>query len=209
MKKSKRENGGLNQIIIFGAGLSALSIEWKSQYPDMAVFDIDIDNMKLKRELVSQIKNERIQEIEFITADLENSSEVEEALIKSGFKIENPSLVIMEGISYYLSKNVLLNLINLFGKLGTGSRLVMDYLIPAKNIADDRRYIPERIFNLVKEDCNLSEIHRYDSKDFESIFNTKILLKWTMMEIEKRRKGENILFPTSESGWIEICLLGQ
>jgi hypothetical protein len=30
-----------------------------------------------------------------------------------------------------------------------------------------------------------------------------------MMGIEKKRKGENILFPTSESGWIEICLLSQ
>jgi O-methyltransferase involved in polyketide biosynthesis len=209
MKKSKRENGGLNQVIILGAGLSPLSIEWKSRYPNMAVFDIDIDNMKLKMELVSQIKSQKLQEIRFITADLENSSEVEEALIKNGFKIENPSLVVMEGISYYLSKNVLLNLSNLFRKLRTGSRLVMDYLVPARNIADDRQHIPERIFNLIKGECNLSEINRYDSKDFESIFNAKILLKRTMMGIEKKRKGENILFPTSESGWIEICLLSQ
>jgi hypothetical protein len=115
----------------------------------------------------------------------------------------------MEGISYYLSKNVLLNLTNLFRKLGTGSRLVLDYLIPTKNITDDRQYIPERIFKIIRDDCNLSEIHRYDGKDFESVFNAKILLKWTMMEIERKRKGDSILFPTSESGWIEICLLGK
>lgn len=209
MEKSKRENDELNQVVILGAGLSPLSIEWKTQHPDMTVFDIDIDNMNLKKKLVSQIESKELQEIKFITADFENLGEVEDSLMKNGFDLAKPSLVVIEGISYYLSRAALFGLIGLFKKLETGSRLVMDYLVPTKNIAVDRQYIPEQVFNLIKEECHLPEIHKYDNRDFENISNARISIAWTMMEIEKKRKGENIFFPSSDSGWIEICLLSK
>ncbi len=36
-----------------------------------------------------------------------------------------------------------------------------------------------------------------------------VLERYSLMCLEQMRTGANSFFPTEESGWIEVCLLGE
>ena len=207
IKKIRHENRECDQMIILGAGLAPLSLECKSQFENIKIFDVDIDNMELKKEMISKINGEQLHDIKFITCDIENVTDLKNSLINNGWNPKKPSILIIEGISYYISTESMINIINLFKSRNHQSRIIIDYLVPRNNISEKRQHIPEKIFELIQKQCNLSEINRYDYRDFESCFNTKALSRFSMKDIEKIRKTKNVHFPTEESGWIEVCLL--
>ncbi len=208
IKSSINQNKKLDQLIILGAGLAPLSLECKTQFENLNIFDIDIDNMEQKREIVSQMNEYGLNDIKFITADIEDAKNLEISLLQNGFIPDKPSIIIVEGISYYISAESLGKITSLFESADNTSRVIIDYLIPQKNILKERQFIPEHIFGLIQKQCNLPDIKKYNYNDFKNRFHAKLISIFTMKEIEKNRKHRNVYFPTNESGWIEIGLLG-
>ena len=62
-------------------------------------------------------------------ADMKKPRNLSGVLKKNGWNCRMPSLLIMEGVSYYLDKKELLALINLFKKNGE-NHILLEYLLP-------------------------------------------------------------------------------
>ncbi len=194
----------LFQVIIAGAGLDALGIEIAGNYPNTNLFELDCDNMNLKSKLHGNIKAKTRSNIVFIEADLLNTPSVHKLLIAAGWSSLKPTLLIMEGVSYYLSEKSIANLVEKIKPNWT----IFEFLKQDSTVADDKLSIANSIFGLISSDCNLTSIHKYDYSMIENFIDNMIITnKLNMKDLEQKRTGHNKFFPKEASGWIDICLL--
>lgn len=193
------------QVVIVGAGLDALGIEAIERYPDIKVFEIDKDNMGLKSSLFSNLSSSPNPNIHFLEADLCDTLCVDRVLTDHGWNRKRSTLLICEGISYYLSRHIIGRLIASL----MPSRTIFEFLKREEDLTFERAMIARQIFGIILDACKLSEIVRYNYHGVQAFFRMSVLERYSLMRLEQMRTGSNTFFPTEESGWIEVCLLGE
>ena len=197
------------QVIILGAGMDTLSLEIFSKNKNAKIFEIDA-NVDQKISIIEKIDKKLFESIFFISADLKNSKRLFELLKKSGWNPLIPSLIVLEGISYYLDESDMTNILRIFQSKNKENHIILEYLVSNDLISKKRAVIPEKIFNLIAKYTNLPEITRYNHnkiKDMVEPLSGTIDKRFTMKEMEMNRVGKNVLFKRRKSGWIEICYL--
>ncbi|MCX6012142.1 MAG: class I SAM-dependent methyltransferase [Chloroflexi bacterium] len=192
------------QIVITGAGFNPLSIDCKVTFHESKVFDIDINCMNTKRKLLDSIGKQALREIALVEADLENLQEVARKLSLNGWDKNRPTIAIFEGISYYISRKALRDLITLFSS--GNSYIIIEYLKTDSEIDPTRRHIPMGVFNRIMQSCSLDSVERYTIDELTKIPGVNLIRKLTMEDVEKSRTGKNKYFQSSNSGWIEIAV---
>jgi phage baseplate assembly protein W len=85
--------------------------------------------------------------------------------------------------------------------------IVFEFLKQERDISADRRDIPQKVFDIISDQCGSPHIGRYDYSKIEKLFDMPVTSKYSMNRLEEMRTGANRFFPTQESGWIEVCLL--
>ena len=198
----------IEQIIIFGAGFDTLSLEISSRFRNCRIFEIDIANMNTKNNMISSIDSALTDYIKCITMDVSKINRIIPNLTKHGWSKDVPSLIIFEGISYYLSTDLLWMIIGKFKTITHSNKIILEYLLPNKKILNKRVPIAEYPFNLIISEADLINITKYDIDDI--VIRMKkldgILCEhYDMKKMEKDRTSKNIIFKTSRSGWIEVC----
>ena len=205
VNKCFTSNEKITQLVIAGAGLDPLGIEVTSFYPNVKVFELDFKNMDTKSNLFLELGNDLKSNISFINANLLNVSEVIKSLTTHDWSSNENTLLILEGISYYLSMKSLQDFI----KAINPAQVVFEFLKLKNEINEESEKIAEQVFNFICEYCNMPEIVRYSHSQFEELFNLQVIIRYGMNELERMRRGKNKYFPTDDSGWIEVCLLGK
>ncbi len=205
VEKCCSEGNKLKQLVIAGAGLDALGIEVTDLYRQVKVFEIDRENMDLKRGLLSGSRNEPDSRIEFIKADLLAPSSLYKILRDHGWDPDKPTLLILEGISYYIPMETIKRIFQVINPYWT----IFEFLKKERDIAHERLEIPEKVFGLISSHCGLPRILRYGHGDLERLFGMPAAEKYSMKSLENMRTGSNRFFLTEDSGWIEVCLLSD
>jgi len=200
------------RVIILAAGKSPLAIELLSEHNDRIhrVYELDITGMEDKQRLYYQSFPGYADKITCIKSDI-SCGDIP-SILKYGNNGKNaniPAIIVIEGISYYLQKKALKNIINTFSKQDE-SNFIIEYLIPDSCIKEERRLIPQRVFGLIHQDCEQEEITPYTWEEMGLYFKEcdgKLLNRYTMTDMEKNRTGVNTYFKESSDGWIE-CITG-
>lgn len=206
IKKYFTEKKGSQQLVIAGAGFDALGIEVMALYPHVKVFEIDKENMNIKSRLATKLDNESKKNIAFIEVNLLNISDVYRSLSAHGWDPTKPTLLIFEGISYYLPTVSIQKLVQVINP----DWIIFEFLKQDEDVALDRVNIPKKVFGLISSLCELPHIGRYSYSQLEKLFNNiSIQAKYSMKRLEEMRTGSNRFFPTEDSGWIEVCLLAK
>lgn len=200
--KALESSGSAPQVVIAGAGLDPLGVELAERYPGAAVFEIDRENMDLKRGLLDAA-GEPAARVTLVTADVADAAGVRRDLIAAGWDLGRGTVLVMEGVSYYLAPEALRGFV---GAVDPGY-LVAEYLKPAAAIAAARADIPERVFELIARACGLSAIHRHDEAGLQRLTGFVARERHGLDALERSRTGGNRFFPAEESGWIEVSLL--
>jgi len=204
IEKSVPDKNTVFQLIIPGAGLDPLGIEVGEIYPNSKVFELDEYNMKLKSELYNKLGNGSKSNINFIETSLSDPSSILKKLTAHSWNQKFPTLMIFEGISYYLTDD----LIQQIAMLIKPDWMILEFLKQDKDVAPDKVMIPEKIFSIVSNQCELPFINRYSYSKIERLFdNMTVMDKFSMKRLENMRTGSNKYFMTENSGWIEVCLL--
>lgn len=194
----------IKQMIILGAGFDALSVEILHGTRGLQVYEIDVANMPLKKQLVRKSCNLGSR-IHCMDADMKKPGNLISVLKKNGWNNKMPSLLIMEGVSYYLTRKELLGLIDRF-KNGGQNRILLEYLLPQNCIAKRKAHIPAKIFNVIK-DKHRTPLVRYDKSGIRRLLgpDCTIVRAWGLKEMEVARTGKNLYFKRRSSGWIQVC----
>lgn len=203
-KKCIAEHEQNLQIVVAGAGFDALGIELTDLYSDVQVFELDIENMPAKSELVARLCKIPEYRLSFIEVDIFNVDKVFHKLCDHGWNTSQPTLLVLEGISYYLSLESIKKLVGILRP----DFVIFEFLKRDNEIALDRQHIPKRVFGIVSRMCRVMQINKFDRLTIQDLFNgMHIEDLYSMMELETMRTGTNNFFPTEISGWIDVCLL--
>ena len=88
--------------------------------------------------------------------------------------------------------------------------LLSNTWVPGDFVRENRKYIPQKIFGIIHEDCELEGITPYTKEWLQTCFEEcggKLLNGYTMADMELKRTGANTYFRDSADGWIE-CAAG-
>lgn len=196
----------INQMVVLGSGFDALSLEVYSHAQNCKIFEIDAKNMDTKQDLINTVASAN-DAIACITLDLSDYTKVVSALVAQGWDPNIPSLIIIEGLSYYLSKEALWGLIGEFKTQNQANHIVLEYLLPPETIPSMWSKIAAYPFDLIAASSKLSFISRYDIAEISSRLSDaggKLVCRHSMRDMEKKRTLQNKLF-FEHDGWIEIC----
>ncbi len=200
--------GGIEQVVIFGAGFDALSLEIHARQGRCRVFEIDIKNMDEKSSLMRSMDPSIADHIRCITTNMYSTDTIIPGLVEQGWRPDEPSTVIFEGISYYLPPYILWDVIGRFRTGTNTNQVIMEYLVPSEAIAKERNHIAQYPFDLIAADSGLIYITRYDVREITARVESlggALVQHYDMMRMEKDRTSGNAIFKTRESGWIEVC----
>lgn len=201
--------GQISQVVILGAGWAPLGLELADLYPKASVFELDIDNMEKKRGLVDRIAGAP-SNISFMSTDITDHDRCFSDLKIAGWKPDLPSLLIFEGISYYLKKTDLARLMTLGG---THSRVIVEFMINLSRVDKSRREIPKKVFGLIEKACSLqTPIQTWDYQELCQRVHGVAMRHVNLSQIESIRQEIDgfvrKIFPAPETGWIEIVDIG-
>ncbi len=193
------------QLVIAGAGFDALGLEVIEHFPQVKIFELDREKMHVKSKLVSQLNCNLENKINHIEADLLEPDLVKDKLIDHGWNPEQPTLLVFEGISYYLPVEGIKKLCENIKP----NRLIFEYLKEDELVSPEKLSIPSDIFGLIAKECELPKIGKFSYDLLEKVFTGLFIdVQLSMRTLEQQRTGINKFFPTESSGWIEICQLG-
>jgi len=90
-------------IIVPGAGLSALSIDWCTMHPHARAIEIDYDHVDAKRAAIDAAAPHAASRIHLVNLDLRDTHALAHTLKPLGWSPATPCTWIVEGLSYYLA----------------------------------------------------------------------------------------------------------
>ncbi|HMK53910.1 MAG TPA: class I SAM-dependent methyltransferase [Methanobacteriaceae archaeon] len=202
------------QIVILAAGMCPLSINLLYQYGSKIahIFEIDKAHMEKKSRIYKEMFPEYMNKLTCFSFDITRRDLINHLYHEEHFKIERPTLVIAEGISYYISPTDLKKLIIDFSSPQRMNRFIVDYQVPYNEVNDNKRHIPQNIFGIIRDHCQVPPpITTYTQNDLEYLFEEvwgKVDENYDLKNMEFLRKGKNEYFKTRKEGWIE-CVVGK
>lgn len=199
-------------VIILAAGKSPVSLEilLKNQSKIHKVIEVDIAGMEEKQELYDVHFPNFSDKIKCITADITSNTilMVLKDLLNQYYK-DVPCIVLLEGISYYLTVEEIKGILTSFRSESKNNTLLMEYLLPETSIAPQNREIPLALFGEIQSYSGIDYITRLDSGQLTEMMNEvegKLIKLSRMNEIEQLRVGANKYFRSDNDGWIECSV---
>ena len=193
------------QVIHLGGGLDPLSIDLAECYPETRIFDVDMANMALKAEINQLIDG---PELAFLTANLADVPSLMETLKNAGWQPDQPTLLVSEGISYYIPKHIYRN--TLAALRTSGGCLVFEYSIPDALLvgtpkADLYHDFFARFTDFLKLPFPMQRYENSEIKDLAESLSGEVKRILIQHELEFSRLGENILRKDPKMGAIQIA----
>lgn len=202
--------GESKQVVILGSGMDALSLEIASRGGGIKIYEVDAAAMEQKKKLIERANADPDNSIRCITADLRDGESVLNCMKAMGWNERESSILVLEGISYFLPEKSLWDLVSLFGGCQK-NRLLLEYLLVEDMISGDRSCIPRLVFGAIQDSLAAGErlqISRYDEckiRDSLSRIGGGVIRRYEMREMEVGRTGGSMHFGLDKSWWIEIC----
>ncbi len=202
------------QLVFLAAGKSPLALEilLKEYSKIRLVFEIDVSGMIEKKKLYDKVCPIFSNKLKCITADIA-STNIENILnkLEIGYSHDVPTIVLLEGISYYLSPQELKDIITSFRSEKEKNTIIIEYLVPYKFVNQKRRFIPKEIFKIIQEYAGLNEINCYSKNELKQFFSKcggYLTASYSMRDMEFARTAANNYFKKPNDGWIE-CVIGK
>lgn len=200
------------QLLILGAGMCPLPLQLLNRYPDKIsrVIEVDLQFMPQKQVLYQEILPYQ-DTIRCLELDIKSPDLVEQLKFRGDYKIEEPSIIVLEGVSYYLSPQILEDLFRNLRSPQKQNIIILEYLLPYHKIDITRRHLAHDIFRTIEKSCDLSQITTLTPEEIDVLLKDvggDLTDHYTMKDMEWMRKGMNKYFRRTSQGWIE-CIRGR
>jgi len=189
------------QVIILAAGIDPLSVEIASLYPSCVVFDIDKYSMNEKEKYLHSL----CENIHFIECDVTDLELVNKKLIVSGWDKDGHSMLVLEGITYYLREDDLRSMLKFFSPVV--SKFVCDFGVLSEYVDERNRKYGVKIYEKIEETIRYSPMKRYEPDHYMRLINECGFMncrRFTMRDIQMERTGESSMFNSKEPAWVSL-----
>jgi O-methyltransferase involved in polyketide biosynthesis len=212
LARSYVKNAGLCQVLVPAAGMSPVALELIEDCGDHIVraIETDVTGMEDKQELYWRLFPDMLPGIQCLSMDIRDRGTMS-VLSEHGYDTSIPSVIIMEGISYYLSKQELIDVAGMYRSPDHSNVIIMEYVLPCEHVREERRFIPRNEFDTIKRYCNLSHIQCYTKETLAEALGQcggTVDAHYTMCEMERARLGHQQYFKEPGDWWTE-CIVAR
>jgi len=121
---------GISQYIILGAGLDTFAQRRPDIASQLQIYEIDQPDTQIwKKQRLNELGFGIPEWLHFVSVDFEKSSWFEQ-LLKSGFDISRPAVVVCTGVSLYLTMDAIAGTLAQIATLAPNSKLAMTFYLP-------------------------------------------------------------------------------
>lgn len=201
------------QVVLLAAGHSPLALELLLLQRDRVtnVIEVDIAGMREKRRLYTAVAPHLADNITCITADIISAEFSFEMLETEGdCQPDAPTIVLFEGISYYITEAQLRRAMSVFRSAKQQNLIILEHLLPCALVNKARRSTPSRIFRTIRAYTGLVKIRCYSQDHVESLFQSvgcSEIQHYSSTDMERLRNGKPRQFVEDSDGWIG-CAVG-
>ena len=198
LERLQRE-GQNGQVVILAAGLAPLSLEIASLFPESAVFDVDLHNMREKQELLGS----RASNIAFCECDITDISKLDATLAAAGFRKGEPTIAVLEGILYYLTPDALGKILCYLSEIKAA--VVGEFGLQPESVNEKTRVHLLSAFAKIQGEVNLDFVTFYSDDAITKLLRDAGFGSVTLhnfQPIQKERTGDDFPFTAADSSWI-------
>jgi O-methyltransferase involved in polyketide biosynthesis len=189
------------QVIILAAGIDPLSVEIASLYPNSIIFDVDKYQMKEKRNCLHEYDN-----IRFIECDITDIEFLKLRLVLKGWNRNRPTMLIMEGIMYYLTEDDIKKVLTSLSQYV--SLFVCDIGLQPEFVNKKYRAHGVETRKKIMETVGLDFMNCFEPHQFIQIVKQSGFDSVQMVmvgDIQEERTGKRIPFDSEEpSAWVTM-----
>jgi len=195
------------QVLSLACGWDPILIKMSEEFPYHSFFGVDNESVKVQEKLVKQIMPK--SPIYYLQVDITQTKQLLNLLQNKGWNNKHPTFLIVEGISYYIQKNIFWKSLSTLQKnLQSDCFICGDFLIDWKKqkVSDISEKLAFTIFNMIKITCS-QDYYTYTSKSIENHLkemNFSDIQFFTQGEIQKQRTKDIKPWEQKQDG--HICL---
>ncbi len=193
------------RVVIPAAGMSPLALqlieEWNSDKL-AEVIEFDIAGMQEKKKIYQRLVPGESHRLKCSSADINSQTDLQRILPEPPSML--PTILILEGITYYLPPDTITHLLCHFSTPDRRNRAVIEYMQPCGDFSPGREALPKGVFRCIMDACGLEKVFPYHITDMTRIVEQAggtIVRQYSLTDMEWMRTGENKYFPRREDGW--------
>ena len=198
----------IDQVVILASGYDAQALNVAEKNQEFSIFEVDMYNMDEKSAKYDSMQLGEIRErISTLTCDV-TSGDLFAKLESAGWNSEKPTVIVAEGISYYLKYEQFWNLVSRFSSENSHNRMVVDYMVPMHRMDLENRTRMSGVFKIIFDNVNLDFLTVYEyEKMQERIIKLggRSVSQETLHMMELARTGKSTYFDQNSRGGIETC----
>lgn len=196
---------GKTTIANLGAGFSPLALELADLLsPRCRFVEIDQSGMDRKQELYEDLVPDRCGFISCTAGDITDTSSLSRCI---GNEDPGHLIVVMEGLSYYVRREEMVQVVSTLSDISPDLSLVFEHLKPCPAIREERRAIPGKIFSHVRDSTGLDSLTTYTEPEIRSLLPPGFSCQYIDMSVmEERRTGSRRYFATPDAGWLSCAV---
>jgi O-methyltransferase involved in polyketide biosynthesis len=206
-----RQNSSPAQVLILAAGKAPLALELLEREDGKIakIYEVDTASLDEKKALYQKISPELCNRVAFFQGDIRGQNLMEN-LAKIGFDPSLYTVIVLEGITHYVTENELAKTLGAFASPDHKQHcVVIDFGPPYQQIAPRIQPIAREAYRIIEDDCYLQPMTKHTAGELGKIFQEiggAVIHHYTISDIEKMRTGRNEFFPEKNSGWLEYMV---
>ena len=127
---------GIGQYVIVAAGLDSFAYRRPDVSARMAIFEVDRPaSQAWKRRRLGEIGVAIPDSLTYVPLDI-TAPDLGQTLVAAGFDLAKPAIVSAIALTQYLALGPIDDMLELFGSLAAGSRLVTTYVVPETELGE-------------------------------------------------------------------------
>ena len=148
---SEESKKGITQYVLLGAGLDTFAQRRKDIASHLQIFEIDQpDTQAWKQGRLNELGFGIPDNLHFVSVNFETASWWEE-LLKSGFDLSKPAFVACTGVTLYLSKEAIAEMIFRMSQLAPDSRLAIAFYLPIELLDEEDKFLQQMADKSLRE----------------------------------------------------------
>jgi O-methyltransferase involved in polyketide biosynthesis len=191
------------QVCILAAGLDPLGLQIAEYFPEQltSIYEIDTCHMQEKQALYAAVSYNDTR-LHTLHADITNTRQMMELLIAAGYRPQEPTLIVFEGIMHYIPEEHFLRVMRCFCSKRRNNAVIMDYTLPEEEM-------PSAYISLARALSEVMENNMVYSRkkvlNLLSLLEAEITGVYDMQATEYVLHGHNKWFRSRGEGLLEMA----
>ena len=196
------------QVVVLGAGWSAMGVDWAHHCFDARIWEVDLHFQADKEALVHRLFPIAAARMRMIEADLSNLGMLLSGLRASGWRADQPTLWVAEGLAYYLTADRFAALLRAALTFHPSNRAVIEFGLAHNLMRDDVRTRTVAYHSYLATHIGLPALQTFDPSEF-CLRSGAIPLSWAdPSSMELARNGRTLMFRSPEDSGMRMAVLG-